>query len=111
VWTKRAIELHSECRRLAASEEPIPPELLRRANEVTDCNAAFFDAANNFAGCIPGLHEILRRQGLLEGNWCLDPNEKLSPGQCEEIDRVCRVYPHLSDNEFVAQHRDQWLAG
>ncbi len=111
VWTKRAVELHAECRRLATSGEPIPPELLRRAGEVTDCNAAFFDAANNFAGCIPGLHEILRRQGLLEGNWCLDPNESLSPGQREEIDRVCRAYPHLNDDEFVAQNRDQWLAG
>ena len=111
VWTKSAVELHAECRRLAVGGEPIPPELLRRANEVTDCNAAFFDAANNFAGCIPGLHEILRRQGLLEGLWCLDPNETLSPGQREEIDRVCRAYPHLNDDELVAQNRDQWLAG
>jgi dihydrodipicolinate synthase/N-acetylneuraminate lyase len=111
VWTKRAVELHAECRRLAVSGEPIPPELLRRAVEVTDCNAAFFDAANNFAGCLPGLHEVLRRQGLLEGLWCLDPAETLSPGQREEIDRVCRSYPHLSDDEFVARHRDQWLKG
>lgn len=111
VWTKRAMELHGECRRLAISGEPIPPELLRRAGEVTDCNAAFFDAANNFAGCIAGLHEILRRQGLLEGVWCLDPAETLSPGQREEIDRVCRAYPQLSDDDFVAQHRDKWLAG
>ena len=111
VWTKRAVEFHAECRRLADSGEAIPTGLLRRAGEVTDCNAALFDAANNFAGCIPGLHEILRRQGLLEGIWCLDPAETLSPGQREEIDRVCRAYPHLSDDEFVAQHRDQWLAG
>lgn len=110
VWTKRAMDLHAECRRLAVSGKPIPPELLRRAGEVTDCNAAFFDAANNFAGCIPGLHEILRRQGVLEDVWCLDPHETLSPGQREEIDRVCRAYPYLSDDEFVAQHRDQWLA-
>lgn len=111
VWPKRAVELHAECRRVALSGEPIPAELLRRAGEVTDCNAAFFDAANDFAGCIPGLHEILRRQGLLEGIWCLDPAENLSPGQREEIDRVCRAYPHLSDDDFVAQHRDEWLAG
>jgi len=111
VWTKRAVELHVECRRLAISGEPIPPGLLSRANEVTDCNAAFFDAANNYAGCIAGLHEILRRQGLLEGSWCLDPNETLSPGQREEIDRVCRAYPHLNDDEFVAQNRDHWLSG
>jgi hypothetical protein len=111
VGTKRAVELHAECRRIAVSGEPISPELLSRANEVTDCNAAFFDAGNNYAGCIPGLHEILRRQGLLEGLWCLDPNETLSPGQREEIDRVRRAYPHLSDDEFVAAHRDKWLAG
>lgn len=111
VWTKRAVELHAECRRLAISGEPIPPECLRCANEVTDCNAAFFDAANHYAGCIPGLHEILRRQGLLQGIWCLDPAEALSPGQCEQMDRVCRAYPHLNDDEFVARHRDEWLAG
>jgi hypothetical protein len=111
VWTKRAVELHTECRRVVASGGPIPPELLSRASEVTDCNAAFFDAANNYAGCIAGLHEILRRQGLLEGVWCLDPKETLSPGQREEIDRVCRAYPHLSDDEFVTRHRDRWLAG
>jgi dihydrodipicolinate synthase/N-acetylneuraminate lyase len=111
VWTKRAVELHAECRRLAASGEAIPAALLSRAIEVTDCNAAFFDAANNFAGCIPGIHEVLRRQGLLEGIWCLDPNETLSPGQREEIDRVCRAYPQLNDDDFVAEHLDQWLAG
>lgn len=111
VWTQRAVELHAECRRLAISGEPASPELLRRANEVTDCNAAFFDAANNYAGCIAGLHEILRRQGLLEGIWCLDPAETLSTGQHEEIDRVCRAYPHLSDDDFVATNRDKWLAG
>ena len=111
VWAKSAVELHAECRRLAVSGETIPAELLRLAVEVTDCNTAFFDAANNYAGCIPGLHEILRRQGLLEGVWCLNPDETLSPGQREEIDRVTRAYPHLNDDEFVAQHRDKWLAG
>ncbi|MEI2722248.1 MAG: dihydrodipicolinate synthase family protein [Verrucomicrobiota bacterium] len=111
VWTQCAVALYRECRRLAVSREPIPSELLRRAGEVTDCNAAFFDAANNYAGCIAGLHEILHRQGLLEGGWCLDPRETLSPGQREEIDRVYRAYPHLSDDEFVLQHRDRWLAG
>jgi dihydrodipicolinate synthase/N-acetylneuraminate lyase len=110
VWTRRAVELHAECRRLATSGTPIPAELLRLATEVTDCNAAFFDAANRFGGCIPGLHEVLRRQGLLEGLWCLDPGEALGPGQREEIDRVCRAYPHLCDDAFVEQHRDEWLA-
>ena len=109
VWTKRAVELHAECRRLAQSGAAIPAELLGRGNEITDANAAFFDAANGYAGCIPGLHEVLRRQGLLEGLWCLDPKETLGPGQREEIDRVCRAYPHLNDDEFIIQHRDEWL--
>ena len=73
VWTRQAVELQRECHRIIESGSPVPAELLRRAAEVTDCNAAFFGAANNFAGCIPGLHEVLRRQGLLEGIWCLDP--------------------------------------
>jgi hypothetical protein len=80
------------------------PTLARMAR----ANAAFFDAANGFAGCIAGLHEVLRRQGLLEGLWRLDPHETLGPGQLEEIDRVYRAYPHLNDDEFVAAHRDEW---
>ena len=87
----------------------VPAELLRRGIEVTDANAAFFDAANGFTGCIAGLHEVLRRQGVLEGIWCLDPNETLGPDQHEEIDRVCAAYPHLNDDAFVAAHRDEWL--
>ena len=109
VWTKRAVELLEECRALASSPDPIPKKLLRRNAEITDCNAAFFDAANRFAGCIAGLHEVLRRQGLLEGTWCLDPNETLSPGQGEEIDRVYQAYPHLNDDHFVREKRDAWL--
>lgn len=104
VWTQKAVELLAKCRR-----EPVSPEMLRLANEVTDSNAAFFDAANGFAGCIAGLHEILRRQGLLEGIWCLDEHETLSPGQLAEIDRVCAAYPHLNDDDFVAEHHDAWL--
>ncbi len=111
VWTRRAVELHAECQRIVVSGEAISPGLLQRAGEVTDCNAALFDAAHQYAGCIPGLHEILRRQGLLEGVWCLNPNEILSPGQREEIDRVCQTYPHLNDDEFVSQNRDRWLNG
>jgi dihydrodipicolinate synthase/N-acetylneuraminate lyase len=111
VWTRRAVELHRECRRVVAGGEAIPPGLLQRAVEVTDCNAAFFDAAHDYAGCIPGIHEVLRRQGLLEGTWCLNPDETLSPGQREEINRVCQAYPHLSDDGFVAERRDEWLAG
>jgi hypothetical protein len=85
--------------------------MMRRSAELTDINAAVFDAAHDFAGCIPGVHEVLRRQGLLEGTWCLDPRTMLSPGQAEEIDRVCRAYPHWSDDEFVARYRDRWLSG
>ncbi len=77
---------------------------------MTDANGAIFDAANGFAGCIPGIHEVLRRQGLLAGTWCLDPRETLSPGQAHEIDRVCRAYPFLVDDEFVAERLDGWLA-
>jgi len=104
VWTKRAVELLERCRNADATSE-----LLRFGVEVTDSNAAFFDAANSFHGCIAGLHEVLRRQGFLEGIWCLDENETLGSGQLAEIDRVYCAYPHLNDDEFVAQHRDDWL--
>ena len=77
---------------------------------MTDANGAFFDVSNGFAGCIPGIHEVLRRQGLLEGNWCLDENEVLSPGQMDEIDRVHAAYPQLNDSLFVAEHLDEWLS-
>jgi hypothetical protein len=108
VWTHKAVRLLDECHRAAAKGE-ISATLLRRNIEVTDANAAFFDAANGFAGCIAGIHEVLRRQGLLEGIWCLDANETLSGGQAEAIDRVYRAYPHLNDDAFVRQHIDQWL--
>lgn len=108
-WTKRAVELLQECRQIAESGAAVPPELLTRAVEVTDSNAAAFDATHNFAGCIPGIHYILARQGLLEGTWTLDPGETLSPGQAEEIDRVRASYPHLADDDFVAEHLDEWL--
>ncbi|MDD5676830.1 MAG: dihydrodipicolinate synthase family protein [Kiritimatiellae bacterium] len=104
VWTRRAVELLKKCRM-----QPASPNLLRLAIEVTDSNAAFFDTANGFAGCIAGLHEVLRRQGLLEGVWCLDPRETFGPGQQAEIDRVYHAYPHLNDDAFIAAHRDEWL--
>jgi dihydrodipicolinate synthase/N-acetylneuraminate lyase len=109
VWSSKAVELHQNCRSIAERSEAIPPNLLQLANQVTDMNAAIFDAANNFRGCIPGIHEVLRRQGLLQGIWCLDENETLSPGQSEEIDRVIRSYPHLTDDDFVRQHLQLWL--
>lgn len=109
VWTLRAVELLREIHAVAESEAPVPQELLTRAAEITDCNAALFDPANAFAGCIAGIHEVLRRQGLLQGRWCLNPREDLSPGQMQEIDRVMAAYPHLADDEFVAAHLDEWL--
>lgn len=108
VWTQKAVELLNECHAITNGGE-VPAEMIRRSTEVTDCNAAFFDAANGFRGCIAGLHEVLRRQGLLEGTWCLDPSEQLSPGQREEIDRVYAAYPYLNDDAFVAIHLDEWL--
>ena len=110
VWTRQAVALLDECH-AAVTAGSVSAELLRRAIEISDCNAAFFDAANSFAGCIAGLHEVLRRQGLFEGIWCLDERETLSNGQSEEIDRVYRAYPHLNDDDFVAANRDKWLQG
>ncbi len=109
VWTAEAVELHEQCRTIVESGEPTPQSILQLAGQVTDMNAAIFDAANNFRGCIPGIHEILRRQGLLAGLWCLNDNDTLSPGQSAEIDRVTRAYPHLTDDDFVEQHLDDWL--
>jgi len=109
VWTRRAVEMLEDIHRLVRGGGPIPAEWLTRAAEVTDANAAIFDPAHGFAGCIPGIHEVLRRQGLLAGRWCLDPREDLSPGQMQEIDRVCRAYPHLTDDEFVAANIGTWL--
>jgi hypothetical protein len=108
VWTKKAIELYERCRK-AAAQGAVPADLLALDSRVTDCNSAFFDVANNFHGCIAGCHEILRRQELLEGTWCLDPHEGLSSGQKEAIDRVCREHTDLSDDAFVAENRERWL--
>ncbi|MCS7305342.1 MAG: dihydrodipicolinate synthase family protein [Thermoguttaceae bacterium] len=108
-WTRTAVELFHQCRAVAQSGQPVPHELLARNVELTDANSALFDVAHQFAGCIAGIHEVLRRQGLLETNYCLDPAETLSPGQAEEIDRVYRMYPHLADDAFVAEHLSEWL--
>lgn len=107
VWTERAVWLQHECR---ASDEPIPRALLARDAQVTEMNAAIFDVANNFAGCICGCHEVLRRQGLLEGIWCLDPAEDLSPGQAELISAAMLRYPDLTDDGFVAANLNAWLS-
>jgi len=109
VWTRAAVEILTRCHELAQRGGPIPHDMLRLAAAVTDMNAAVFDAANGYAGVIAGVHEVLRRQGLLEGIWCLDPAETLSPGQADELSRVTAAYPHLVDDDFVATHLDEWL--
>lgn len=106
VWTKTAV---SHLALAKQHSDPVPGELLTLAQQITDANSAIFDSAHNFRGCIPGIHEILRRQGLLDGRWCLDPEEELSPGQSAELDRVCGSYPHLQDDAFVKEHLDEWL--
>jgi dihydrodipicolinate synthase/N-acetylneuraminate lyase len=111
VWTSRAAETLEAARRCREARGAGALELLAAGAQLTDANAALFDARNGFAGCIAGIHEVLRRQGLLAGRWCLDPDEDLSPGQPDEIDRVLAAYPHLADDAFVAEHRDRWLRG
>lgn len=109
VWTRRAVEFLDQCHAAAQEGGAVSKDLLQRSAEITDSNSAFFDAAHQFAGCIAGLHEVLRRQGLLEGIWCLDPQETLSPGQQEEISRVLEAYPHLNDDDFVREGLGRWL--
>lgn len=110
VWTKRAVEMQEQAAKARAGDLELLADLVRKASAVTDANAALFDSTNDFAGCIPGIHEILRRQGLMQGTWCLNPNEVMSPGQVEEIDRVLRTHPWLTDDEFVAERLDEWLS-
>jgi hypothetical protein len=108
-WTREAVRLLTRIHEITESDQPIPPEFLTLNAQVTDANAVVFDAAHGFAGCLPGIHEMHRRVGLLEGRWCLNPKEKLSPGQSEEIDRICRSYPEMSDAAFVKEHLAGWL--
>jgi len=112
VWTHSAVgqlqRIHAAIQ--AGGADPSIFELMALDSRVTDCNSAFFDVANGFAGCIPGCHEVLRRQGLLQGIGCLNPKETLSPGQAEEIDRVCREHADLADDAFVAANLQRWLS-
>jgi hypothetical protein len=109
VWTRRAVELLERVKE-ARAQESVPSDLLTEGTELTDANGAIFDAHNAFRGSIAGVHEVLRRQGLLAGTWCLDAREVLSPGQTEAIERVCSAYPHLTDDDFVREHLDEWLS-
>ena len=108
VWTSEAVKLLDRCKK--QRDSGATPELLQEAAQLTDANGVIFDAANDFHGCLAGIYEVLRRQGLMPGCWCLSDNETLSPGQSEEIDRVCAAYPHLTDDAFVANHLDDWLS-
>lgn len=108
VWTRNAVKIFERCRSEAANGA-VSAELLGLDARVTDCNSAFFDVANDFHGCIAGCHEILRRQGLLEGIWCLDPAEGLSPSQAEELTRVSRLHADLADDDFVRANLSRWL--
>lgn len=110
VWTKAAVALFNQTKRELKKEHPAIAELLAAGIKVTDMNAAIFDVQNNFHGCIAGIHEVLRRQGLLNGTWCLDPGEKLSPGQLEEIDRVSKSYPEYIDDAFVGDFLRQEMS-
>jgi dihydrodipicolinate synthase/N-acetylneuraminate lyase len=109
VWTRRAVELLAQVEQARAGDREALADLVHRSAAITDANAALFDPSHGFAGCIAGVHEVLRRQGLMAGTWCLDPAETLSPGQSEEIDRVLRLHPWLSDDAFVAEHLEGWL--
>ncbi len=108
-WTRSAVELVEQLKTYTSTSAPAPQQLLQLAQETTDANAAIFDAANGFAGCIPGVHEILRRQGFLEGTWMLNPQEVLSKSQFAEIDRIYKSYPHLNDDHFVQENLHKWL--
>ncbi len=111
VWTRRAVELVERVHVCHEAGGAGALDILNESASLTDVNAALFDVQNAFAGCIAGLHEILRRQGFLEGRWCLDPDEDLSPGQLEEIDRVAKAHRQWSDDEFVKDNLGRWLAG
>lgn len=108
VWTRTAVSLLERCK-AARAAGAVGASLSSEGSALTDANAAIFDAANAFAGCIPGIHEVLRRQGLLSGVWCLDTAERLSSGQAADIDRVCRAHPSLSDDDFVRENVESWL--
>jgi hypothetical protein len=110
VWTRSAVEIHQRVRALAENESPIPPDVLSLGAQITDSNAALFDVAHDFVGCIPGVQYVLFGQNLLESPRCLNPDEVLSPGQAEQIERVRRSYPHLIDDEFVAEHLEEFLS-
>ncbi len=110
MWTSRAPRLLTRSHSATDRGGSVPRPLLVTAAQLTDANGAIFDAAHGFAGCLSGIHEVLRRQGLLQGTWCLDPDQSLSRGQESEIDRVLGAYPRLQDDDFVRRNLDKWLS-
>jgi len=108
-WTKRAVEHLNRIKTIRQTKSQIPPDMLTLANQLTLANSAIFDAKNNFAGCIPGILYVLKGQGLLREIRTLDPNERLSPGQAAQIDKIIRDYPHLTDDDFVKENLHKWL--
>ncbi|MBD3274195.1 MAG: dihydrodipicolinate synthase family protein [Candidatus Marinimicrobia bacterium] len=109
VWTKRAVELLEDIKTIRTQDAQVPMRMLQLHAELSEANQAIFDPQHNFAGCLSGIHEVLRRQGLMPGTWCLDDAEQLSPGQAAAIDRIYKAYPHLTDDAFVAAHLQEWL--
>ena len=109
VWTRRAVELLGAAK-AARDAGSVPASLLRTGAALTAANGVIFDANHGFAGCIPGIHEVLRAQGLMRGVWCLNPRESLSPGQRHAITRVRAAYPELTDDDYVRDHLDRWLS-
>lgn len=108
-WTNRAVELLNEIHKIVDSGQPVPTRMLTTAAQVTDTNAAVFNAANNFAGCIAGVHEVLRRQGLMTGTWCIDSRETVSAHHKKQIDRIYAAYPGFNDDDFVKQNLRRWF--
>jgi hypothetical protein len=109
-WTKLAVQHVDAIRKIRRADGPVPPEILELAAQMTLANKAIFDADNGFAGCIPGISYVLKRQGLMSHVGALDAAERLSPGQAEQIDAVMRRYPHLTDDDFVQANLDRWLS-
>jgi len=109
-WTRKAVEHLKAIKRVRKAKEPIPQEILTLASQMTLANKAIFDADNSFTGCIPGISYVLKQQGLMSHIGMLDPSDRLSPGQTEQIDAIIRRYPHLTDDEFVRANLDKWLS-
>jgi dihydrodipicolinate synthase/N-acetylneuraminate lyase len=109
VWTFRAVQLLGRTHTMLGRGAPLTAGWLTKAAELTYANSVVFDVPNNFRGCIPGIHEVLRRQGILAGRWCLDPDEELSPGQGEAIERLIKDFDDLPDDNFVKEHLHEWL--